>query len=450
MSTKALADFACDLSYQDLPDEAVDAAKMCLLDILGVAVAGSVTQQGKKWTEYFTRNSSGKEATVWDKHLKKLSCDDAAALNAAHGHLLDLDDVHTSSITHLGVVTIPTAIAIGQREKSSGKDVLAAIAAGYEVGARIGEAINPSSYRFWHTTAVVGTFSSCTAAAKLLGLTHTEFLNSFGSAGTQSAGLWEFLEDGAMSKALHTANAALCGIRSAELAKLGITGASRILEGERGLIRAIAPRHDMDTLVRGLGDGHYKILSNSLKPYACCRHIHSAIYGIQKLSKLYQLSPQNILHITDKTYSVAKLTADRPHPASAYACKFSIQYCIAAAILYHTVSQSVFSEEKINQPEIRKLMDSIEVVEDPTMESKYEHDGNQWGHRLEITLKDGTTCAEEIIYPIGDFNNPFDWHMAESKFSSLTDGILSHEQSVKSLEKIRNLDRLNDINELFE
>jgi len=450
MSTKALADFACDLSFQDLPDRAIDAAKMCLLDILGVAVAGSITPQGRIWTEYFTRNRFVEEAAVWDNRLGKIPCANAAALNAAHSHLMDLDDVHTSSITHLGAVTIPSAIAVGQREKSSGKDVLAAIVAGYEVGARIGEAVNPASYRFWHTTAVVGTFSACTAAAKLLKLTRAEFLHSFGSAGTQSAGLWEFLEDGAMSKALHTANATICGIRSAELAKLGITGASKILEGERGLIRAIAPQYDMDALVRGLGGGHYEILSNSLKPYACCRHIHSAVYCIQKLSTLHKLSLQNISHITDKTYSVAKSTADRPHPASAYVCKFSIQYCIAAAILYHTVSQSVFSEEKINNPDVRKLMDKIEVIEDPQVESKYEHDRNQWGHKLEITLKDGTTCAEEVIYPIGDFHNPFDWHMAESKFLSLTDGILSHDQSKNLLEKVQSFDRLHDINELFE
>lgn len=449
MHTKTLSDFVYGIRFENLSTEVVNATKMCVLDLIGVAIAGSNGEQGQLWNSYFEQGSQLPEASIWDKDMQKISFANAAALNAAHGHLMDLDDLHNTSIAHLGVVTIPAAIAVGQMEKSSGADVIAAIVGGYEAGARIGEAINPASYHFWHTTAVVGPFSACSAAGKLLRLTPEQFLHAYGSAGTQSAGLWEFLEDGTMSKALHTANATLCGMRAAELAKLGITGASKILEGERGLVRALAPQYDMDALTRGLGSVGYKILSNSLKPYACCRHIHSANYCVEKILKLHELPPERIVHITDRTYQVAKNTADHLHPATAYAYKFSIQYCVAAAILYHSVSNAVFSEERINNPVVRELMNKVEVVVDPKIDEAYKKDMNQWGHRLEIILDDGTKLTEAVTYPIGDFNNPFDWKMAESKFVSLTTGILPEAKAAVITRRITALEELDDINELF-
>ena len=172
MLTKQLSDFLYEVRYDSLPSKAVDNAKLYLGDLLGVA---------------------------------------AAALNAACAHVMDMDDVHNASITHLGAVTIPAALAVGQKLHRSGREVLAAIAAGYEIGARVGEAINPGSYHYWHTTGVVGALCSAVAAGKLMGLDREKLLHAIGSAGTQAAGLWQFLEDGAMSKTLHTANGTLCG-----------------------------------------------------------------------------------------------------------------------------------------------------------------------------------------------------------------------------------------------
>ena len=145
---------------------------------------------------------------------------------------MDMDDVHNASITHLGAVTIPAALAVGQEASPPpGGEVLAAIAAGYEIGARVGEAINPGSYHYWHTTGVVGALCSAVAAGKLMGLDREKLLHAIGSAGTQAAGLWQFLEDGAMSKTLHTANGTLCGLRSARLAALGFTAAEETAVG---------------------------------------------------------------------------------------------------------------------------------------------------------------------------------------------------------------------------
>ena len=146
MLTKQLSDFLYEVRYESLPSKAVDNAKLYLEDLLGVAAAGSVQPQGGIWRSYFAAGDGQQEATAWNSGLERLSCEHAAALNAACAHVMDMDDVHNASITHLGAVTIPAALAVGQKLHRSGREVLAAIAAGYEIGARVGEAINPGSY----------------------------------------------------------------------------------------------------------------------------------------------------------------------------------------------------------------------------------------------------------------------------------------------------------------
>ncbi len=138
MLTKQLSDFLYEVRYESLPSKAVDNAKLYLEDLLGVAAAGSVQPQGGIWRSYFAAGDGQQEATAWNSGLERFSCEHAAALNAACAHVMDMDDVHNASITHLGAVTIPAALAVGQRLHRSGREVLAAIAAGYEIGARVG------------------------------------------------------------------------------------------------------------------------------------------------------------------------------------------------------------------------------------------------------------------------------------------------------------------------
>lgn len=447
--TKQLSDFLHALSYEQLSPAAADSAKMCVEDLLGVALAGSVRPQGEIWKRYFFRKPAGSEATVWADRFGRVEYENAAALNAAFAHVIDMDDVHNSSITHLGAVTIPTALAAGQKYHRSGREVLSAIVAGYEIGARVGEAINPGAYDYWHTTGVVGAFTSAVAAGKLMRLSRDQLLSAIGSAGTQSAGLWQFIHDGAMSKTLHTANATLCGIRSAELAELGFTAAQDILCGERGFLGAMTSDNHPEAIIRDLDKGNYKILSNSLKPYACCRHTHSANYCVENLVKKYAIDPKRISHITDYTYQVAVDNVDVPSPATPYGYKFSVQYCIAAMFLYGELPDSVFIGETTSSPEAQALMGKVTVAADGGLERLYRHDPNKWPHRLEVTMDDGAVYTEQAEYPFGDFNNPFDWEAEHRKFHSLTDGVLPESAARTLTQRIAVLEEYDDINELF-
>ncbi len=447
MLTKQLSDHLHGLTYQDLPDQAVDCAKMCVEDLLGAAFAGSVRPQGEIWRRYFDGKAQGSEAAVWDSRMGRATCENAAALNAAYSHVIDMDDVHNSSITHMGAITIPAALAAGQKYHRSGRDVITAIVAGYEIGARIGEAINPGAYHRWHTTGVVGSYSSAVAAGKLLDLDQDQMLSAIGSAGTQSAGLWQFIEDGAMSKTLHTANGTLCGIRSAELAKLGFTAAKDILGGDRGFLGGMTPDNHPEAITRDLG-GELKIQSNSFKPYACCRHTHSADYCVELLKK-EGLDPARIAKITDHTYKVAVGTVDNNAPATPYAFKFSVQYCIAAAFVYGRLTDDVFSSEMTANPQVLDLMKKVTVVMDPGLEAMYQADKNKWPHRLVVELDDGTVKTIQVEYPFGDFNNPFTWEDAHNKFYSLTQGLLTEDAAKTLTARISKLEEMEDVNDLF-
>lgn len=449
MQTKRLADFILDLTYRDLPAAAVTTAKMCIEDLLGVALAGSMTPQGKIWHTYFHQFSQGTEAPVWEPGFPVLAYHSAAALNAAYGHLLDMDDVHNASITHLGAVTIPTALALGCVLHCSGQDVLAAISAGYEIGARVGEAINPGAYHFWHTTAVVGALASAAVAGKLLQLMPEQMCSALGSAGTQAGGLWEFLNDGAMSKPLHTANATLCGIRSAELAQLGLTGASQILEGNRGLVRALSSDPHLSVLTEDLDTAHLRILQNSFKPYACCRHLHGACNAVEELMERQCLRPENICFIRDHTYSVAKNTIDCPHPRTPYAGKFSAQYCIAVMLCKGSLMDSVFSNENLTDPAICTLMDKITVELDPELEAEYQADSKRWPHCLAIGLEDGTILTKTVTYPSGDPQNPFSRERCDEKFRAVTESIFSLEQAKYICARIWKVEEMEDISGLL-
>ena len=447
--TKQLSNFLTHIKFSDFNQKTIDTAKMCVEDFIGVAISGASKPETKIWEEYYASKPTIPQAAVFQPGFKFLSVEQAAALNAVAGHVMDLDDVHNASISHLGVITIPTAFALGQKLHKGGRDVIEAVVAGYEAGARIGETINPSSYKYWHTTGVIGTFTSAITAGKLLKLNEEQMLNCMGSAGTQSAGLWEFLETGSMSKVLHTAHANLCGLQSAELAKLGFTGAPTILEGERALVRALAPEFNLDCLTRGLGE-NFRINDNSFKPYACCRHTHSANYCIEKILATHCLNPDEIVSIIDETYDTAVQITNNPYPENPYAAKFSLQYCIAAAIILKDLSDKAFRSENIANPQIKALMEKIQVKISPKLDAAFLTDPNQWSHCLTIQMKDGSIITEQVDYPIGDFKNPFDFAMADRKFLNLTADILGDEKAKKLMGDLHHLDSIEDINSLFQ
>lgn len=449
MYSRKLAEFTSQLRYEDLPQDVIDTTKKCILDIIGVAIGGSNKPASEIWLDTLNSFGGPEEASLWMPGFPKMSYLYASCANAAFGHVLDMDDLHNSSITHLAVITVPAAIAMGERMGKSGQDIINAVVAGYDVGARIGDAINPSAYWFWHTTGVAGNFSAAATAGKLLNLDAEQMNHCFGTAGSQAAGLWEFMYDGAMSKTVHVGKACMNGIIAAELASRGFTGATRILEGDKGFVKAVAKEYDLDALTRDFGQP-YKVMTNSFKPYACCRHTHSANYAIQQLIKEKGLKAENVETILDRTYSTAVDLADNPAPKTLYGHKFSLQYCIAAALVYGDVLDNVFTEEATTNPLVQETMKKVAIKLDKAIDAEYKANPEKWIHELDVKMKDGQNHHIRVEYPIGDFNNPFDWDMADNKFKNVTAEFLNAKEQEALLDKIHNFEKIDNINDLFK
>lgn len=297
--SRTLASFIRQINYEDLPDDVVSFTKMCVIDWLSSALAGEQHPVIRKMDAVVREWGGNDQASLITGG--KTSVTNAAFVNGAASHIVELDDIHKGSIIHAATVVIPAALAVAEWKKRTGKELLTAIVIGYEVCYRIGEAVSPSHYYYWHNTATCGTFGAAVAAAKLLNLKEDQIISALGSAGTQAAGLWEFIEDGAMSKQLHPGKAAMNGVIAAHLAEQNFTAATRILEGKRGFFEAMSDKYDDTRVTDGLGKS-FKITENSFKIHASCRHTHHVIDMMLELVEKEELNYIDIEKISIETY----------------------------------------------------------------------------------------------------------------------------------------------------
>ena len=230
----ALARFAAALSFDAVPAPVVRRAEDLLLDWIGSALAGKGARPVESIAKVMLAQGPADGPSEVLIHRRGTSPLVAAAINAAASHVAEQDDVHNGSVFHPAAVVFPPALAVAQALQRSGRELLTAAIAGYEVGIRVGEFLGRSHYKVFHTTGTAGTLAAAAAVGHLLRLNGEQMQHAFGSAGTQAAGLWEFLRDAADSKQLHCAHAAAAGLTSAYLAADGFTGATRILDGARG------------------------------------------------------------------------------------------------------------------------------------------------------------------------------------------------------------------------
>src|SRR5690606_34219906 len=271
----ALAEFAAQLAYEDIPAAVLRRTEDLMLDCLASVLAGSSArpvQAIAKFADAMGPTSGPSENMVVRRGSSPLF---AAMVNAAAAHMVEQDDVHNGSVFHPAAVVFPPAIAAAQALGRSGKDLLVACVAGYEVGIRVGEFLGRSHYKVFHTTGTAGALAAAVAVGRLLNLNKQQMLHALGSAGTQAAGLWEFLRDAADSKQLHTAKAAANGMTAAYLAHDGFTGAQHILEGPQGMGAGMSQDADPAKLTDRLGT-RWTVLETSFKFHASCRHTHPA------------------------------------------------------------------------------------------------------------------------------------------------------------------------------
>ena len=296
-------------------------------------------------------------------------------------HILEVDDIHRASVVHTGCVTVPVALSLAVDREIPGEKFLKGVLFGFEASSRVGMAVGPAHYKVWHNTSTCGPYGSAMTAATILDLSDEQSTHALGNAGTQSAGLWEFLETGAMSKHLHAGRAAEAGLVAAELAGLDFTGPPAILEGAAGFFAGACPDPDPDAVLRN-PKGKWQVHSTSIKPWPACRHTHPAIDA--SLAVFDVLDGAAIERVEVETYQAAIDVCDRPVANSEYEGKFSLQHCVAAALHRGQIDFFAFSDEA--RYEAAELASKVSVSATDPYATSYPE---AWGAAVSVVLSDG-------------------------------------------------------------
>ena len=399
--SKVLADFAATLKPTDIPHEVMRRGEDLLVDWFGSAVAGkgaAPVETLTRFAEQMGPSSGPSEILV---HRSSSSPYLAAMSNAAASHVVEQDDLHNSSVFHPATVVFSPALACAQALGRSGAEFLTAAIAGYEVGIRVGEFLGRSHYKIFHTTGTAGSLASAAAVGHLLKLSPEQMLHAFGSAGTQSAGLWEFLRDAADSKQLHTAHAAGTGLMSAYLAQGGFTGAQHILEGKQGLAAGMSSDADPNYLIDRLG-ARWASAETSFKYHASCRHTHPAADALLHTMQTNRIQVQDIDRIITHVHQGAiDVLGPVTHPTTVHQSKFSMGTVLAIVAHYQFAGLQEFADH-FNDADICALRDRVTMELDPEIDAAYP---KRWIGKVTVLLKDGRRLDGRVDEPKGDPGN---------------------------------------------
>jgi len=437
-----LSRFAYDINYKKLSGNVILRTKYAFLDTLGAILAGSTTSIAHQYYSFIKEIGGVKESImIGDGCLVPAIW--AATINGTIGHVHEIDDGDRFALGHPGIITVPAALAVGEKEGSKGQDVLTAIVLGYDIFSRIARGINPSHRdRGFHTTATCGTYGAAIVAGKLMELDPCQFSSALGIAGIQAAGLGSG-RGNSMLKPIGVGKSSGDGILAAMLAKTEIPTSPSIIDGERGFAAAHSDSYNIDIMSKDLGK-HFKILDSYIKFHASCRHTHPSIDAALELKMKYNIEPNIIKEILVKTYDIAAkmgLDPSKYHPPSPHAAKFSLPYVIAVALIEGKVDIDSFSMEKIKDPFILETANKVKVVEDKEMSKKVP---NKRGSSLNIITTDERVFSSTIENPVGEPEN-LNFKKVEDKFYSLATRAISIEKAKDLYKMVMNLDKIKDV-----
>ncbi|MBI4200077.1 MAG: MmgE/PrpD family protein [Chloroflexi bacterium] len=450
--TRALAQFASSLAYDDLPAEAVERTKYLCLDFAGVTLNGSTTPSAQAVQRAIERAGRPGPSVIAGTRQRALP-EYAGLANGVAFHSIEMDDVNNEASLHPGVATFPAALAAADLAPVDGKAFITAVVAGYDVMVRLGRALKPAEHygRGFHPTATCGTFGATTVAARLLGLPVQESVWALGIAGSQAAGSMEFLAQGTWTKRFHPGWAVHSGIWAALLAREGFTGPATIIEGKSGFLRAYSGNSDPELVLRDLGEV-FHITRTSVKPHACCRYSQGPIDCLLDLVHRQGVKAEVVEHVRVGVLGagwniVAAPEEQRRSPKSVVETQFSMPFAAAVALLYGRASLAEHTLEVAQRPEVRDLMARVQCVRDPALDAPFPQ---RWPAWAEVRTRDGRTLRSAIEYPKGDPENALTWEEMKEKFLGLTAPVVSRRRQQEVIRTIEALDTLGDMRRLGE
>jgi len=396
-----LAAFAAGLRFEDIPATTVAKIEDLLIDWVGSALAGRSARPVSTFTAFVRANGpcDGPSEILADRSGSSPYF--AATANAAASHFVEQDDVHNGSVFHPATVVFPVALAAAQAIGASGPQMLCAAVAGYEAGIRVGEFLGRTHYQVFHTTGTAGTIAAAAAAGNLLGLDAQRMQHAFGSAGTQSAGLWEFLRSAADSKQLHTSHAAAAGWMSAWLAASGFTGARDIFCGPQGMAAGMSSDADPAKLADGLGT-RWATVETSFKYHAACRHTHPAADALLAGMREHRLRAEDIGQVVARVHQGAiDVLGPVTRPSTVHQAKFSIGTVLALAAQHGHAGLQEFDADWLS-PATEALRERVRMELDSEVNAAYPQ---RWIGKVTVTTRDGRSFDARVDEPKGDPGN---------------------------------------------
>src|SRR6266446_132962 len=357
--TMALAEGASALGYDDLPATARELARQCVLDYLGVALAGAADPLVRILLDELTEAAGAPQAGIIG-HNTRLPALSAALVNGAAAHALDYDDVNMAMPGHPSVAILPALLALAELKGSSGREVITAFVAGYETACRIGAALQPGHYNLgFHATSTVGCFGAAAACARLLGLDAAATATALGIAGTQAAGLKS--QFGTMCKPFHAGKAAQNGLLAARLAQRGFSSRTDIVECVQGFTLTHGPDFAPEAALAAPEAG-FHLLANLFKYHAACYLTHAPIECARRLREEYRLVPDAVVGITLRLDASCERVCNIRAPVDGLQSKFSLRQTVAMTLAgIDTASLGAYSAENARDPDLVRLREKVEI-----------------------------------------------------------------------------------------
>jgi len=443
-ATLALAAFVSGVARRGVPAVVRRVLETAVVDAVGCGLFGLTTPAAAIVQEFAREQGGPPEATLWASGGARVSSANAALAIGTAIHAFDFDDHHRSKI-HPGAAVLPAVLTLGEASRIDGNTALSALAAGYEAMARVSLAANPSSSRMrgWHLTGTCGTFGAAAAASVILGLDAQTTASALGLAGTQSAGLWAFNADGAMSKRLHPGRSAQSGIFAALLARRGFHGPRQILETEDGgFLSATSDAVRIGEITRDLGHV-WRTEAVCFKPYSCCGSNHSSVDAALSLMTEHRFSAPDVRRVTvGVSRVVERQTGFVYRPTTVLNAQMSLRFNVAVALVDGQALIEQFNEARMCDPVVCDLASRVDVEVDPEVDAIYP---GRYAGIVTVVLNDGRRFRRRVDDPKGMPENPMAPADFTAKFMSLAGPVVGEADAEEVLAQATGLFDAPDI-----
>ena len=436
------------LRYEDLPPAAVYWSKVAVMDTLGVMLAGS-REEAPHILEDVLGLAGGGDCLIVgsDRRAGPL---DAALINGTAAHVLDFDNTAAHMGGHVSAVMVPALLAAAEAFDASGRDLLLGHAAGYEVGARIGQAVNFYHTELgWHPTWTIGVFAVTAACARMLNLSADETETALALATSLSGGTKANF--GTMTKSLHAGSCARNGLQAVLLARKGFTANPNAFEHKQGFFEVFNGKGNYDT---AKATAHWAdpldivVPGASYKLYPCCYSTHAAIEAALNIVKKHgKLEPKQIARVESHTADVRLVHTDRPDPNSELDAKFSVQYCVLRALTDGKVVMEHFENEAYREPLVREVLPRVQAI---ALKGIAFDKDDPFNALVKVTLTDGRTLESSVVYPLGRTSaNPIAFEDLKAKFENCAARVLPAKTAQAVAKSIDGMDTLKHVRELM-